>query len=185
MGVRRWIGATGVDRDANSAVRVRGGSLPDTSTTQSRLRLRSFMSDEQTKVKLTRRRWDAYLLPTFVASICIVPFTIWQTGQLRFAASPLGVLSFWVMLRILTPREGAAAPTIRSTPGAVVMLWFFAAAILLSAVLLTVDFYLFDHPFSAPLEAYHALLFAPPVILAFVGVFCAERTAKSSSDGAG
>ena len=132
---------------------------------------------------LTRRRWDAYMLPLFVAMILFGAFSVWKTGQLRFAAAPLGVLPLWAMLRFLTPRVGMKTSTIRSTPGAVVMLWFSGAGILLAGALVAVDIYLIGHPFRAPLEPYHAILFTPPFILIFAGAYRADRIANSKRNG--
>jgi hypothetical protein len=141
------------------------------------------VSDDQTKVLLTRKRWDVYMLPLFAALVLFGALSAWKTGQLRFAAAPLGVLPLWAILRGLTPRDGMKTPTIRSTPGAVVMLWFSGAGILLAGALVAVDIYLIGHPFRAPLEPYHAILFTPPFILIFAGAYWADRIAKSKRNG--
>lgn len=137
------------------------------------------MPEQQTTVLLTRKRWDVYMSVLFIASLLIGVISVWQTGHLRFAAAPLATLPVWAGLRYLTPRAGIEAPTIRSTPGVVVMLWFFGAAILLTGTLFAVDIYLLGHPFHEPLELYHAILIAPSFILLFAGAFWADRNAKS------
>lgn len=137
------------------------------------------MPDTREKVTLTRKRWDAYFLPFFLVAICIGAFLVWQTGQLRFAVSPLGVLPLWLMLRFRTPSEGIPVTTIRSTPGAVVMLWCCGVALVSFAALLLVDIYLFRHPFRAPLKPYHFLLFSPPFVIMIGGGFVVERIQKA------
>lgn len=122
------------------------------------------------------------MLPLFVAAIFIGAFLVWQTGQLRFAAAPILVLPIWAMLRFQTPRDGMSVTTIRSTPGAVVLLWFMAATIVLFGLILAFDVYVLGHPFRAPLERYHALLFAPPFIVMFTGAFWADRQQKAARD---
>ena len=84
-----------------------------------------------------------------------------------------------MMLRLTTPREGMRVTTIRSTPGAVVMLWFAAATLILAAILCAIDIYVLHHRFRDPLELYHAALFAPPFIIMFTGAFLADRIAKA------
>ena len=137
--------------------------------------------DSQQKVVLTRKRWDAYFLPLFVLAICVGAFLVWQTGQLRFAVSPLGVLPIWLMLRFTTPPDGMSVTTIRSTPGAVTMLWCCGVALTLFAALLAIDIYVIGHPFRAPLEPYHFLLFSPPFVIMIGGGFVVDRIQKASS----
>jgi hypothetical protein len=138
------------------------------------------LNANRTKVVLTRKRWDAYMMPLFVASFFLGGYTAWRTGQPRFYAAPFPVLLMWVMLRFTTPREGMAVTTIRSTPGAVVMLSFCAAAMLLMVTLSLVDIYVLDHPMDATLEPYHVLLYAPPFIVMLSGACWADRIAKAA-----
>ena len=127
---------------------------------------------------LTRRRWDAYMLPLFLAATAITVLRVWQTGQFQLALAPVAVIPIWLMLRLQTPSDGMRVTTIRSTPGAVVLLWFMAATLISMALLVALDIYVFGHPFRAPLEPYHAALFAPPFIVMFTGAFWADRIAK-------
>ena len=120
----------------------------------------------------------AFLVATIVISAVLVSLT----GQLRFVLSPLGVLPLWAVLRFQTPRDGMAVTTIRSTPGAVVLLWFSAATIVVTIIVTVIDIYLLGHPFYAPLEPYHAILFAPSFIVMFTGAFWASRIEKQSRD---
>lgn len=139
---------------------------------------RLHVNQDLEKVILTRRRWDAYMLPLFLAAAAIGILQIWQTGQLRFALNPIVVVPIWLMLRLQTPREGMQVTTIRSTPGTVVLLWFMAATLISMALLLAFDVYIIGHPFHAPLEPYHAALFAPSFIIMFTGVFWADRISR-------
>lgn len=118
------------------------------------------------------------MLPLFLAVAAIGISQVWQTGQLRFALAPVAVVPLWLMLRPQTPPDGMPVTTIRSTPGAVVLLWFMAATLISMALLLAFDVYVIGHPFRAPLEPYHAALFAPPLIIMFTGAFWADRIAK-------
>ncbi len=139
----------------------------------------SISPTQHKKVILTRRRWDAYMLPLFLASTAIGILRVWQTGQFRFAFAPVAVIPIWLMLRLQTPRNGMEVKSIRSTPGAVILLWFMAATLLSMVLLIAIDIYVFKHPFRAPLEPYHAALFSPPFIIMFTGVYWADRIAKA------
>ena len=129
-------------------------------------------------ILLTRRRWDAYMLPLFLAVAAIGVVRAIQSGQLRFTLLPVVVIPICLMLRLQTPRDGMPASTVRSTPGAIVMLWFAIAALSSMTILLVIDSYIFEHPFRTRLKLYHALLFAPPFIIMFVGAFFADRIQK-------
>jgi hypothetical protein len=131
------------------------------------------------KVVLTRRRWDAYMMPAFLGAVTIGILRFWQTGQLQDALSPIAVIPIWLMLRLYTPRDGMPVTTIRSTPGAVVLLWSIAAMLISTALLFAFDHFVFGRPFHAPLEPYHAVLYAPPFIIIFAGAFWADRIAKA------
>ena len=100
-------------------------------------------------------------------------------GNGPIALTPIAVIPIWLMFRLKTPRDGMRVTTIRSTPGVVVLLWFMAATLISMALLFALDIYVFGHPFRAPLEPYHAALFAPPFIIMFTGAFWADRIAKS------
>jgi len=134
--------------------------------------------EESTKVKLTRRRFDAYFAPLFIASLLVTGYCFWQTGQARFWAAPLGVLLIWQFLRYRLPVAGVDVPTIRSTPGAITLLCCCAFSIVLFLALLAIDIYVLNHPFRAPLKPYHALLFSPPFIVMIGGGFLADRIKK-------
>lgn len=128
---------------------------------------------------LTRRRWAAYMLPLFLAAMAIGALRVWQTGHFQFALAPVAVIPIWLMLHLQTPRDGMRVTTIRSTPGAVVLLWFMAATLISAVLLMALDIYAFGHPFRAPLEPYHAALYAPPFIIMFTGAIWADRIAKA------
>lgn len=115
------------------------------------------------------------MAPLFFAAAAIGIVRAFQTGQLGFTLMPLAVIPLWLMLRLQTPRDGMVVTTIRSTPGAIVMLWFALASLISMTVLFLIDIHVFGHPFRAPLEPYHALLFAPPFIILFTGAFLADR----------
>ena len=119
------------------------------------------------------------MLPLLIGAAAIGIFRVLQTGQLQFALAPAAVIPIWLMLRLQTPRDGMRVTTIRSTPGAVVLLWFMAATLISMALLFALDLYVFGHPFRAPLEPYHAALFVPPFIIMFTGAFWADRIAKT------
>ncbi len=119
------------------------------------------------------------MVPLFLGAVAIAIVRVWQTGQIRFAFIPLAVMPIWLMLRLQTPRDGIPATTIRSTPGAGVLLWFMAATLISMAILFAVDIYVFRHPFRAPLEPYHAALFLPPVIIMLIGALWSGRVAKT------
>lgn len=125
------------------------------------------------KVLLTRRRWDLYMVPLLLGALAVGFVRVYQTGQLRYALTPIAVVPFWFMLRIRTPREGMRVSTIRSTPGAIVMICFGAASMTSFVLLSAIDVYVFHHSFRAPLELYHAALFAPPFVIMFTGACCA------------
>ncbi|HVX14154.1 MAG TPA: hypothetical protein VHC22_23410 [Pirellulales bacterium] len=131
------------------------------------------------KVLLTRRRWDAYMAPLFIAVAVIGIGLFWQTGELHFALRPVGVILLWVILRLLTPREGMPVATISETPGATVMLSHFGVALASLALLVAIDVFVFHHPFGGLLELYHVALFAPVAIIAFVGIHRAQRIANA------
>ena len=137
------------------------------------------MNEARTQVVLTRRRWDVYMIPLLAGTILIGGVRVWQTGQLSFALTPLAALPIWIMLRRSTPPEGMQVATIRATPGAIVMLWFSATAVVVMAALLSIDRYVFGHPIHAPLQTYHAWFFAPPMVILFSGAIWADRLSKS------
>lgn len=143
------------------------------------------MNHRSNKVLLTRRRWDAYMLPLFLAVAGIGLVRTIQSGQLRYALLPAVVMPIWLMLRLQTPRDGRLTSTVRSTPGAIVMLGFAFAAMLSMSILFIIDIYVIGHPFRSQLEPYHVLLFAPPFIIMFVGAFLAERVRKQHKLSAG
>ena len=122
------------------------------------------------------------MLPLFIASVCIAAILVWQTGELRFSALPIGVIPLWLMLRLKTPPDGMAVTTIRSTPGAVVLLWFMAATLVVGAIAVAIDVYIIGHSFHTPLEPYHAILFAPPFVIMFTGAYFADRLQKSARE---
>jgi len=122
------------------------------------------------------------MLPLFVAAAIVGGFTAWQTGRVRFVVAPFAVLPLWMTLRFQTPADGMEVTTIRSTPGATAMLWCCAAAIVLFAGLLAIDICLFGHPFRAPLEPYHFLLFSPPFMIMIGGGFVVDRIQKAMRD---
>lgn len=138
--------------------------------------------EELTKVRLTRRRFDAYFAPLFITSLLVAGYCFWQTEQGRFLAAPFGVLLIWQLLRCRLPVAGVDLPTIRSTPGAIPLLCCCAFSIVLFLALLAIDIYIFNHPFRAPLKPYHALLFSPPFIVMIGGGFFVDRIKKR--DGA-
>ena len=120
------------------------------------------------------------MLALLIATIGIVVAMVALTGELRFALSPVGALPLWAVLHFRTPRNGMAVTTIRSTPGAVTMLWFCGATLVLMAALFAIDVYVFGHPFQDPLKLYHLFMFGPLFILLLVGAYFAERAAKAS-----
>lgn len=126
------------------------------------------------------------MLPLFLAATAIGILRVWLTGQFQFAFAPVAVIPIWLMLRLQTPRSGMKVTSIRSTPGAVVLLWFMAATLISMVFLVAIDIYVFKHSFRSPLEPYHAALFAPPFIMMFTGAFRADRIArtKKSTEGA-
>jgi hypothetical protein len=73
-----------------------------------------------------------------------------------------------------------AVTTIRSTPGAVTMLWFCGATLVLMAALFAIDVFVFGHPFHAPLELYHLFMFGPLFVLLLVGAYFADRASKAA-----
>ena len=116
-----------------------------------------------------------------IATISISAIMVVLTGEFRFALSPIGVIPLWAMLHFRTPRDGMAVNTIlRSTPGAVTMLCFCGATLVLMAILFAIDVYMLGHPFHAPLELYHLFMFGPLFTLLLVGAYFAERAAKAS-----
>lgn len=142
------------------------------------------MNPRTEKVVLTRRRWNAYMIPLFLGAAAIGVVQFRQTGQLKFALTPLAVIPFWMMLHRQTPHDGLHVTTIRSTPGAVILLWFVAASLISMALLFAVDIYVFGHSFRAPLKPYHAALFAPPFIIMLTGGFWADQIAKGQKTSA-
>ncbi|XZE37111.1 hypothetical protein SH501x_002713 [Pirellulaceae bacterium SH501] len=136
------------------------------------------MNQRPNKILLTRRRWDAYMLPLFLAVTAIGIVRVLQTGQLRFALLPLALIPLWLGLRLQTPRDGILTPTVRSTPGVIVLFWSSGAAISLMMLLLAIDVYVLGNPFPSPLNTYHWLLFSPPFIIMFVGAIFADRIMK-------
>ncbi len=136
----------------------------------------------ETHVLLTRRRWNAYMLPFLLGTVLIGTFGIWQTGQLRFAGAPLVALGVWGWLRWTTPCHGMKQRTILASPGLVVMLVSGVAAIGHFAAALLVDVYFFEHPLHAPLEPYHAILFAPTFVLIIAGAYWGDWIERSKRD---
>ncbi len=120
------------------------------------------------------------MVALLVATIAIAVVMVILTGELRFALSPIGVLPLWAVLHFRTPRGGMAVTTIRSTPGAVTMLSFCGATLLLMAALFAIDVHVLGHPFHAPLELYHLFMFGPLFILLLVGAFFADRASKAA-----
>jgi hypothetical protein len=119
------------------------------------------------------------MVPLFLGAAVIGSVLVWQTGQLHFSLAPIAVVPLWMLLRLQTPRGGMRVATIRSTPGAVVMLWFVGAALISMAILFAIDVYIFRHPYRAPLEPYHAAILAPPFLIMFTGAYWADRIAKA------
>lgn len=137
------------------------------------------MNQRADTVLLTRRTWDRYMIPAFLAALAIGLFRAWLSGESRFAIAPVSMLLIWLFLRLTTPRKGMPTPTIRSTPGTVTLLWYSGIALALTLALTLVDVYIFHHPLHASLECYHALLCAPPFIFIFLGAYRSDRIKKS------
>lgn len=133
------------------------------------------MNQRADTVLLTRRTWDRYMIPAFLAALAIGLFRAWLSGESRFAIAPVSMLLIWLFLRLTTPRKGMPTPTIRSTPGTGMLLWYCGITLALTLVLTLVDVYVFHHPLHAPLQWYHALLFAPPLLIVFVGAYRVDR----------
>ena len=115
-------------------------------------------------VLLTRRRWDMYMCPLLIAAGLIGMLNVWVMGEQRYLAAPFAVFSLWAFLRLFTPRDGFAAPTIRSTPGAVILLSSCAVSLALAIAAICLDVYVFGHPIGAALKPHQAALFAPSFI---------------------
>lgn len=131
------------------------------------------------KVLLTRRRWDAYMiLSLLVAGVIGIP-AAWLTGQFSPVLMPVVFLPAWLWLRFSTPRAGIEIPTIRSTPGAIILLWFMAGTLISMVALFAIDVSIFGRSLRAPLEPYQAILYLPPFIIMFTGAFWADRIAKA------
>jgi hypothetical protein len=118
------------------------------------------------------------MIPAVIVAAAIGSVLVFMSGQLRFAITPLIVIALWLMLRLLTPPDGMTVTTICSTPGAIVLLWHLLAALISMIVLIVIDIHIFGHPFRAPLEPHHTLIFTPPLIIALTGVFFSERKRK-------
>lgn len=137
------------------------------------------MSLDHEKILIRRNRWDAYMAPLFLAAIAIGLIRVFKTQQWQFALIPITVLPLWLMLRLTTPPEGMRVKTIRSTPGARLLLCLMAATLALLALAVTIDVYFLGQPLPAPLQAYHAVLFAPSALTLIVAAFWANRIQRS------
>jgi hypothetical protein len=112
-------------------------------------------------------------------------FGSYQPHGAGFTVAPMAIIPLWLVLRLQTPRDGLHVTTIRAAPGAVALLSFMAAALITMTLLCALDMYVFGRPFRAPLEPYHAALFAPPFIIMFAGACRADRIAKAQKAGHG
>lgn len=117
--------------------------------------------------------------PLFLGASAIGFVRVWQTGQWPFALAPIAVIPLWLALRLQTPRDGMPVKTIRSTPGAVVMLWFAAAALISMAILYAIDLYILHHSLRGPLELHHAALYALPFLIILTGAYWADRIKRT------
>jgi hypothetical protein len=131
--------------------------------------------NDSSYIVITRHRWDVYMLPLFVVSVVVAIGMAAYTSQWRFLTSPLGIVPFWIMLRVLTPRSGMLVRTISGTPGAVPQL-IWALCILALAVLLTVvDSMFLGHGFREPLLWYHWIVGICLFATLLVGVAIVEK----------
>lgn len=133
------------------------------------------MNLDRDKILIRRNRWDAYIAPLFLAATAIGMIRACQTQQWQFSFTPITILPLWLMLRLTTPPEGMQVKTIRSTPGAHLLLCCLTATLVMLALVVAIDVYFFGQPFPAPLQAYHAFLFAPPVLTLFISVLWVNR----------
>jgi hypothetical protein len=133
------------------------------------------MSLDHDKILIRRNRWDAYMAPLLLAAIAIGLIRAFQTQQWQFVLIPITILPLWLMLRLTTPPEGMRVKTIRSTPGARLLLCLMTATLLMLALAVAIDVYFLGQPFPAPLQAYQAILFAPPLLTLVVAVFWMNR----------
>lgn len=118
------------------------------------------------------------MLPLLLVSALIGIVGSSLTGQFEFWLPIVGVLTLWILLRILTPPEGIAAAPIRSTPGVFILFSFALASLAAMGIVVAIDVIVFSHPFSAPLKPYHLVLFAPPFLIMFTGAWLSDRAAK-------
>ena len=121
-------------------------------------------------VLLTRQRWDAWMLPLFVASVVIGMCDVLLTDQARHLTAPLPVLILWGLLRIFTP--------------AIVLVSTCGMSLLLAMMAMMLDVCVFGQPYGAKLEPYHAVLFAPSIVTLVAGVALAEMQARARRDEA-
>lgn len=133
------------------------------------------MNPDRDKILIRRNHWNVYIAPLFLAATVIGIIRAYQTQQWQFIFTPITILPLWIMLRLTTPKTGMRVKTIQSTPGAVLLLCFMMAVLIMLALAVAVDIYIFGNPLQAPLHAYHAILFAPPVLMLVVAVLWVNR----------
>lgn len=68
------------------------------------------------EVKLTRRRWDWFLLPLVAFTAVYGVVACWKLQQPRMLIAPLPAVMLWLILRFSTPKQGIVSERISSQP---------------------------------------------------------------------
>jgi|694.fasta_scaffold22620_4 hypothetical protein len=140
------------------------------------------MNLDRDKIWIRRNHWHAYITPLFLAATVIGIIRACQTQLWQFVFMPVTIIPLWLMLYLTTPKNGMRVKTIRATPGVSSLLCLMASVLVMLALVVAIDIYIFGQSLQDPLQAYHAILFAPPVLTLIIAVLWVSRIQRIHSD---
>lgn len=130
---------------------------------------------EKKDVVITRRRMDCCFLPAFIAGGVIGQACAIYTGHWEALVVPLSVVLMWIPVRLLTPKEGLRARSIRGTPGLIPFLAWLGFAFALMVAVLYWEQVLLGRAWDEPLRTYQWVGCLILFVVMISGVHLIER----------
>jgi hypothetical protein len=136
--------------------------------------------NDDSRVVITRRRWDWYFLPV-IALMTLVALGLFAfLGEAKPLFFPGFAIALWLLTRFNTSKRGESWRTIRGTPGMPQMLAWGGFALLLFAALTAFDC-LFLGGIQRTLQPYQFALYALPLVVMFIGAWHVDKRYPRSS----
>ncbi len=145
------------------------------------------MTDDPHVTLITKRNWDALLLPILcVTLVCAVLLGAFA-GFWRGLALPGFTLAIWLLLRLTTPTDGTKAVAINGNPKVKALLKWLSFFVIMTAGWAFVETVLLGRSLHDPLAMSQIVVFVFMIALLLAGVFVIERRfpadTKSPHDG--